>query len=77
MSKRALEQDDEMEVADLEDLIGYNLKRAYVIVRTDFREAVGTDGLSARVFSAAKINAANIATISKLQRISGERWRRR
>ncbi|MDF1728248.1 MAG: MarR family transcriptional regulator [Sulfitobacter sp.] len=38
--------------SDLEDLIGYNLKRAYVIVRTDFRDSLGEDGLSARVFSA-------------------------
>lgn len=38
--------------ADLEDLIGYNLKRAYIIVRTDFRDALGEDGMSARVFSA-------------------------
>ena len=38
--------------SDLEDLIGYNLKRAYVVVQTDFREALGRDGLAPRVFSA-------------------------
>ena len=38
--------------SDLEDLIGYNLKRAYVVVQNDFREALGRDGLAPRVFSA-------------------------
>ena len=42
----------EAETSDLEDLIGYNLKRAYVVVQTDFREALGRDGLAPRVFSA-------------------------
>ncbi|SFR12678.1 MarR family winged helix-turn-helix transcriptional regulator [Poseidonocella sedimentorum] len=36
----------------LETLIGYNLKRAYVIVQADFREALGQDGLGPRAFSA-------------------------
>ena len=40
------------ESSDLEALIGYNLKRAYVVVQSDFRTALGRDGLSARVFSA-------------------------
>jgi DNA-binding MarR family transcriptional regulator len=38
--------------ADLEELVGYNLKRAYVIVDADFRRALGEDGLAPRVFSA-------------------------
>ncbi len=38
--------------SDLEGLIGYNLKRAYVIVQADFRAALGRDGLAPRVFSA-------------------------
>lgn len=38
--------------SDLEELVGYNLKRAYVVVQNDFRAALGGDGLSARVFSA-------------------------
>jgi DNA-binding MarR family transcriptional regulator len=38
--------------ADLEGFVGYNLKRAYVIVDTDFRRALGEDGLAPRVFSA-------------------------
>ena len=38
--------------ADLEDFVGYNLKRAYVIVDADFRRALGDDGLAPRVFSA-------------------------
>ncbi|MHA3914958.1 MarR family winged helix-turn-helix transcriptional regulator [Halovulum sp. GXIMD14793] len=37
---------------DLEKLIGYNLKRAYVTVQADFRRAMGQDGLAPRVFSA-------------------------
>ena len=51
-AQRADDVDDEADASDLEGLIGYNLKRAYVIVRTDFRETLGEDGLSARVFSA-------------------------
>ncbi len=42
----------EPEVPDLEDFIGYNLKRAYVIVQADFRRALGENGLAPRVFSA-------------------------
>lgn len=37
---------------DLEDLVGYNLKRAYVIVSADFRRVLGEDGLAPRLFSA-------------------------
>jgi len=37
---------------DLEDLVGYNLKRAYVIVSADFRTTLGEEGLAPRVFSA-------------------------
>lgn len=36
----------------LNDLIGYNLKRAYMVVQADFRETLGKGGLTARVFSA-------------------------
>lgn len=38
--------------ADLEGLIGYNLKRAYVTVSDDFRRALTQDNLSPRLFSA-------------------------
>ncbi len=41
-----------MRGSDLEELIGYNLKRAYVIVQADFRASLGKDGLAPRVFSA-------------------------
>ena len=34
-----------------ESLIGYNLKRAYLVVQKDYRRAVGPDGLSPRVFA--------------------------
>lgn len=49
---RAEAFEDALDGSDLEELIGYNLKRAYVIVRTDFRKTLGEDGMSARVFSA-------------------------
>lgn len=35
----------------LDSLIGYNLKRAYMIVQADFRQALGDDGLTPRIFS--------------------------
>ncbi|WP_439525006.1 MarR family winged helix-turn-helix transcriptional regulator [Marivita sp.] len=41
-----------VETPDLEEFIGYNLKRAYVIVQADFRRALGEDGFAPRVFSA-------------------------
>lgn len=41
-----------VETPDLEEFIGYNLKRAYVIVQSDFRRALGEDGFAPRVFSA-------------------------
>jgi DNA-binding MarR family transcriptional regulator len=58
--------------SDLEDLVGYNLKRAYIVVKDDFRDAMGKDGLSARVFSALSltIGHANI-TQSELARMMG------
>ncbi len=61
-----------LESSDLEDLIGYNLKRAYVIVQTDFRKALGDDGMSARVFSALSlcVRFPNI-TQSELARMMG------
>lgn len=47
--KRSLSEEDH---GDLEGLVGYNLKRAYVILSTDFRRALGEDGFAPRVFSA-------------------------
>ena len=38
--------------SDLEDLIGYNLKRAYVTVSSDFKKTLGQDGFAPRVYSA-------------------------
>ncbi len=72
MAKRAPDYESEIELSDLEDLIGYNLKRAYVIVQKDFRNALGEDGLSARVFSALSltVNFPNI-TQSELARMMG------
>lgn len=64
--------DDALDSSDLEDLVGYNLKRAYVIIQTDFRKALGEDGMSARVFSALSlcVRFPNI-TQSELARMIG------
>jgi len=53
--------------SDLEGLVGYNLKRAYVIVQSDFRHALGKDGLSARSFSALSlVNDSELKTLLQL-----------
>jgi DNA-binding MarR family transcriptional regulator len=58
MAKRSVKSEtvqadaDGAAVAALEGFIGYNLKRAYVIVRADFRRVLGDDGFSPRAFSA-------------------------
>lgn len=76
MARQSLRASEDIETepygSDLEQLIGYNLKRAYVIVRTDFRETLGEDGLSARVFSALSLTVRfpNI-TQSELARMMG------
>ncbi len=72
MTGRALEENQMSDLPELEDLIGYNLKRAYIVVQADFREAVGEDGLSARVFSALSliVKFPNI-TQSELARMMG------
>ncbi len=49
---RHAEDETLVETPDLEEFIGYNLKRAYVIVQADFRQALGEDGFAPRVFSA-------------------------
>ncbi len=45
-------QEDAVRSSDLEDLVGYNLKRAYVILSSDFKKTLGEDGFAPRVFSA-------------------------
>lgn len=69
MAKKPLQS---TEAGDLEDLIGYNLKRAYVIVQDDFRQALGDDNMSPRVFTALSltVNHPNI-TQSALARMMG------
>lgn len=49
---RRPDPEDQFPMPDLEAYIGYNLKRAYVILQKDFREALGADGLAPRDFSA-------------------------
>ncbi len=76
MAARSLRGSNQTDVSsgtsDLEDLIGYNLKRAYVIVQADFRKTLGEDGMSARVFSALSlcVRFPNI-TQSELARMMG------
>ncbi|WP_439508933.1 MarR family winged helix-turn-helix transcriptional regulator [Yoonia sp.] len=59
-------------VSDLEILIGYNMKRAYVAIQKDFRAALGEGGLSPRTFSALSLVVAhpNISQ-SSLARLLG------
>lgn len=47
-----VDRGDEHAISDLEQFVGYNLKRAYVIVQNDFRDALGQDSMAPRVFSA-------------------------
>jgi len=63
---------EELGSSDLEELIGYNLKRAYMIVQNDFRDALSGDNMSARVFSALSLTVRypNI-TQSDLARMMG------
>ena len=44
---------------DLEKLIGYNLKRAWVSVAADFRRTMGADGMSPRVFATLSLAVQN------------------
>ncbi len=64
--------DDDAELYALDDLIGYNLKRAYVIAHNDYREALGEGRLAPRVFAALSlvIQFPNI-TQSELARLLG------
>jgi len=39
-------RDKQIIKSDLEEFVGYNLKRAYMLVRSDFRTSMGKDGLS-------------------------------
>lgn len=73
--KRVTKVGLESENSDLEDLIGYNLKRAYIIVQTDFREAMSASGLSARVFTALSLTVKfpNITQSSLAQMMGIER----
>lgn len=54
VSGRTYQNDEapEAEIPLLEEFVGYNLKRAYMIVLADFRRALGDEGLSPRLFSA-------------------------
>ncbi|HEV8036713.1 MarR family winged helix-turn-helix transcriptional regulator [Yoonia sp.] len=62
-------------VSDLETLIGYNMKRAYVAIQKDFRAALGEGGLSPRTFSALSLVVAhpNISQSSLARMLGIER----
>jgi DNA-binding MarR family transcriptional regulator len=59
----------------VEDYVGYNLKRAYMIVHDDFRRALGEDGLGPRTFSALAIvsNNSGISQSDLARRLGIER----
>ncbi len=54
MTRQNPTPDPELDIPqpELEGFIGYNLKRAYVIIQADFRRVLGDDGFSPRAFSA-------------------------
>ncbi len=57
---------------DLDDLLGYSLKRAYMILQADFRAALGEGGMAPRVFSALALVCAHAdITQSELARMLG------
>lgn len=49
---------------DIEGLVGYNMKRAYVAMEKDFRAALGAGGLTPRSFSALSL-VVNLPQISQ------------
>jgi DNA-binding MarR family transcriptional regulator len=71
-SKRDLSAEFDEDSSDLESLVGYNLKRAYVTVHAEFTRAVGKDDMSGRIFSALSLTVQfpNI-TQSELARMLG------
>jgi len=79
MAPHALAKQTKSETADvasdLETLIGYNMKRAYVAIQKDYRAALGEGGLSPRTFSALSLVAAhpNISQSSLARMLGIER----
>lgn len=67
--------DAKIEGTDLDDLVGYNLKRAYIVVQDDYKRAMGPDGMSARVFTALSLTHAypNITQSELARRMGIER----
>lgn len=58
-SKPQTEDPEVPNASNLESLVGYNLKRAYLVVQEDFRAALGEEGLSSRVFAALTLTVEN------------------
>ena len=61
--------------APLESLVGYNLKRAYILFQADFRTALGPDDLSTRSFAALAnvVETPNITQSALARRLGIER----
>lgn len=61
--------------SDLENLVGYNLKRAYIVVQADFRRTLDKDDLSARLFSTLSlvVNNPDISQSSVARQLGIER----
>jgi len=58
MSAKSVEHeisDASEDVPALDAFVGYNLKRAYVVIYDDYRKTLGLDGFAPRVFSALAI----------------------
>lgn len=50
-AKRPSRSEEPAEAGTLDTLVGYNLKRAYMIFQDDFRETLGDSGLTPRAFA--------------------------
>lgn len=74
VARQKRNSDDLLDIdsSDLEDFVGYSLKRAYMILQEDFRAALGEGSMSPRVFSALSlvVQFPNI-TQSELARMLG------
>ncbi len=65
-------ESDPVAESPVERLVGYNLKRVYMLIRADFRETLGPDGLTPRAFSALSLVTGTPGiTQSDLSRILG------
>lgn len=73
--KQVIAERGEGSTTDIESFIGYNLKRAYMVVQEDFRAALGPGGMAPRVFSALSlvVRCPNITQSELARRLGIER----